>query len=433
MFLKQVNKKRAHHICVLMMAALLLCGTVGMAYADSTPPYQPKINWVDVGYPYNAQPYAAEGDGPWPLALDHFEKNANAQKELVFVNADGKVVLSLKGYDLSDGFSEGLAATGIWPKTDGEKTAWGYLDKKGNMAIPFRYDEAGDFQDGIAAVKVKGVVSYIDKQGNVVSPPADAASVPTLKRKEDDTMTDIWGKIVSDGHLFAYLNDQRMRLTPYVIAMPSAFRDGAATASIGHGYIPAAEGRIIHEFSKFTDGAINEYGDIIIPFVHDYVTSFHDGVAFVRDDYEVPTWPEGSFATRVGIVQLNDASKEDWHTRSVINVEFNGKYVLFDQDPIMENNTVLIPMRALFEAMGATVNWDQKTKEATVAKGNTHITLTVGKKTADVNGKEISMQTPARMEGGRTLIPVRLVAESLGASVSWDAKEKTVVITDPAK
>lgn len=65
-----------------------------MAYADSTPPYQLKINWIDAGYPFNTQPDVC-GDGPWPLTLTPYDENGKVQQNLVFVNADGKVVLSL--------------------------------------------------------------------------------------------------------------------------------------------------------------------------------------------------------------------------------------------------------------------------------------------------------------------------------------------------
>lgn len=82
----------------------------------------------------------------------------------------------------------------------------------------------------------------------------------------------------------------------------------------------------------------------------------------------------------------------------------------------------LLPMRTLFESLGATIDWNQKTKTVTAKKDQTTIVLTIGEKKAKVNGKIIQIDVPAQVIEGSTYVPVRFVTESLGAKVEWDSK-----------
>lgn len=112
-----------------------------------------------------------------------------------------------------------------------------------------------------------------------------------------------------------------------------------------------------------------------------------------------------------------------------IKVLLNGTPVTFDQAPIIEAGRTLVPMRAIFEAMGATVEWEQATQTVTGTKGDIIIKMTIGNPVMTVNGKAITLDVAPKVLNGRTLVPVRAVAESFDADVKWDGTTQTVIIT----
>ncbi len=113
---------------------------------------------------------------------------------------------------------------------------------------------------------------------------------------------------------------------------------------------------------------------------------------------------------------------------NTIKVLLNNSALSFTQPPVIENGTTLVPMRAIFEAMGASVDWNGETQTVTSVKDSTTISLTLNKNTATVNGKDISLAVPAKLVNGSTMVPLRFVSESLGAEVNWDGASKTVTI-----
>ncbi len=118
----------------------------------------------------------------------------------------------------------------------------------------------------------------------------------------------------------------------------------------------------------------------------------------------------------------------DGKKKDGISVYCNGWELAFDQPPVVENDRVLVPMRAIFEALGAQVSWDGGTQTVTATKGDTVITLQIGRQSMIKNGKIIVLDTAAKLVGDRTLVPVRAVSEGLGASVAWNEEENTVEI-----
>lgn len=102
-----------------------------------------------------------------------------------------------------------------------------------------------------------------------------------------------------------------------------------------------------------------------------------------------------------------------------------------DQNPILEDGRVLVPMRAIFEALGATVEWDEETRTITARKGDTIITLQIGKNEIVKNGETVELDTKAQIMNDRTLVPLRAVSESFDNKVEWNGEEKTVtIVTD---
>lgn len=110
------------------------------------------------------------------------------------------------------------------------------------------------------------------------------------------------------------------------------------------------------------------------------------------------------------------------------SVYLNDMKIEFDVPPVIEEGRTLVPLRAIFEAMGMIVDWDGTTSTITATgKGNT-ISMRVNETTATVNGKTLTMDVPSKVIDGRTLVPVRFIAESLGAEVDWDGENRIVYI-----
>lgn len=113
----------------------------------------------------------------------------------------------------------------------------------------------------------------------------------------------------------------------------------------------------------------------------------------------------------------------------VITVLIDGVPVVFDQPPVLENGRTLVPLRAIFEALGATVEWNNNTQTVTATKGGTKISLQIGSTQMYVNGTVKTLDVPAKLINSRTLVPVRAVSEAFGCKVDWDQNTYTVLIT----
>ncbi|WP_410771193.1 stalk domain-containing protein [Fontibacillus sp. BL9] len=111
-----------------------------------------------------------------------------------------------------------------------------------------------------------------------------------------------------------------------------------------------------------------------------------------------------------------------------ISVYIDGNRLATDQAPVVVQGRVLLPLRAIFEALDATVNWNQWTQTVTASKDNTTVVLKLKSKTATINNQTVSLDVPAQAIKGRTMVPVRFVSEALGEAVNWNSSAKTVSI-----
>jgi hypothetical protein len=112
-----------------------------------------------------------------------------------------------------------------------------------------------------------------------------------------------------------------------------------------------------------------------------------------------------------------------------LSVVIDGKPVTFDQPPVMSGGRVLVPLRGIFERLGADVHYDAATRHIQATKGQTVVELTLGSQNAVVSGRAVTLDTPASTIGGRTVVPLRFVSESLGADVRWEAASRTISIS----
>ncbi len=116
----------------------------------------------------------------------------------------------------------------------------------------------------------------------------------------------------------------------------------------------------------------------------------------------------------------------------VPRVVVNGVELEFDVPPIIENGRTLVPLRAIFEALGAEIYWDAETQTVSAARGDTALALQIGNPWANVNNEPVALDVPAKIVGSRTLVPLRFISEALGAVVEWDQDTYTATISDAA-
>lgn len=88
--------------------------------------------------------------------------------------------------------------------------------------------------------------------------------------------------------------------------------------------------------------------------------------------------------------------------------------------PVLEDDRTLVPVRFITESFGETVGWDAETAKVTLENGENHVELLVGQTEMTVNGQTVALDVPAKIVRGRTMLPLRAVAEALGKNVYWD-------------
>ncbi len=111
-----------------------------------------------------------------------------------------------------------------------------------------------------------------------------------------------------------------------------------------------------------------------------------------------------------------------------ILVMVKGKYVDFDVAPIVENERVLVPMRNIFEALGATVSWQGDVNTVLATKDQTVIALQPGQSHIFKNSQKVDMPVASIAKDNRILVPIRAIAEALDTEVFYNQNTKTVVI-----
>lgn len=111
----------------------------------------------------------------------------------------------------------------------------------------------------------------------------------------------------------------------------------------------------------------------------------------------------------------------------------NGIRKTLDSPPTIKNARTLLPIRAVIEALGGTVGWNATERKVTVTLGSTIIELWIGKSTAKVNGMDTPIDSSnskvvPEIINSRTMLPLRFVAENVGATVDWEQSTQTITI-----
>ncbi len=213
-----------------------------------------------------------------------------------------------------------------------------------------------------------------------------------------EVLSDWWADVVKDSDTKLY------------IGMADYRTDGADSSSAWY------KGK---EIEKQLDmNAANDNVDGEIHFRYTYIKNIPELKSIIKKKYTgesdntvVPTVP-------VTVPASNE-----------ISVYVDGIKLEFDQKPIIENSRVLVPMRAIFEALGARIEWFPKTENILAYNKDKEITLKVGSANMFINGTEtIVLDVPAKIVGSRTLVPLRAVSEVFDADVQWDNATRTVTV-----
>ena len=116
-----------------------------------------------------------------------------------------------------------------------------------------------------------------------------------------------------------------------------------------------------------------------------------------------------------------------------VSVRLDGGKLQFDTEPQIVNDRVMVPMRAIFESLGAQIFWDEDDYSVTSRYGDTRIYLKIDDAKMMVNNDIIELDAAPFIAGNRTLVPVRAISEAFGSRVDWDPDDRVVVITSPVE
>lgn len=162
-----------------------------------------------------------------------------------------------------------------------------------------------------------------------------------------------------------------------------------------------------------------------------YTTQPDANIKLVSNRYKAEAFDASKLPTPGERVPASsNTSKPSAPVSSEISVKLNGSALSFDVAPQIINDRTMVPMRKIFESMGATVDWNQDTKTVTSVKGDKTISMTIDSAEMTVNGAAVALDSAPTIVDDRTLVPVRAIAEAFGSTVDWDGATKTVTIAD---
>ena len=175
---------------------------------------------------------------------------------------------------------------------------------------------------------------------------------------------------------------------------------------------------------------VGRYGDMSQDEIFEY---FKMCAEPIETDYENDDNYEGDYDrySGYGLVVLPDPKKK-YITLKIDNVKYtiDGKEYVSDTAPIIRNNRTFVPIRFIAEALGATIDWDDKTRSITMKSKNKTTKATIGSPIITINGVNQAMDVEPFILNNRTMVPLRFIAESLGCKVGWVESERRVLILE---
>lgn len=157
--------------------------------------------------------------------------------------------------------------------------------------------------------------------------------------------------------------------------------------------------------------------------------SFYAGENTKLENIEYNTFGNCPFVTifaPTGSALEQFAVENRMHKR--VSVQLDGEEIAFDTPPMIKNGRTMVPIRGVFEAMGAFVTWNDEERQVVISLDNKIIVLTAESTVMTAGDQEITLDVPVVIVNDRTFIPLRAVSESLGCEVSWDNEERRASI-----
>lgn len=392
---------------------------------------------------------AVEKDGKWgfidnngtviiPYQFDNTklfsEGLASVQKngEYGFINQNGTVVIPYQ-FDWAGDFSEGLACV----EKDGK---YGFINISDELVIPYQFNGIGYFRDGVTSIIKDCIEVYINKKGEIFTDESEAfKSAQALSNGE--TYTSKYGNDTVTIKLPSNVNTSNYNIN---IVTPTLFDANLYDSLISYNKINddliketlleikiTDNDKDIYKFDNSINLTFNlsnidfkniDTSKLICIFIDEdtneleYLGGSYDAnkKAFITETKNV----NGEFA-----VVYADIS---YYNQAVLkpndnNFLSNGNVKTLDSAPVVQNGTTYVPVRAIFETLGANVSFENTTKTAIIS----------------LDGKTVKFRTGESIDGApapiiinsRMLVPIRYVSETIGANVIWYPEDKVIQIT----
>ncbi|MED1790042.1 N-acetylmuramoyl-L-alanine amidase family protein [Brevibacillus laterosporus] len=120
-------------------------------------------------------------------------------------------------------------------------------------------------------------------------------------------------------------------------------------------------------------------------------------------------------------------------TQGNIQLRIEGRSVNAEVPPLISNGRTLVPVRVIAEGLGAKIDWNQEERKAKITKDNREVVLQLSNKKAYINGKAQTLEAAPQLVNNRMLLPLRFVGEALGATIGWDNDSRTVIVNQPVQ
>ena len=329
----------------------------------------------------------------------------------------------------------------------------GVIDNAGNTILPVEYDGVSQAGDGRSMAALKGDTAYLFDMDGVVILSGEYlnifinpdGTVAVAKRMNDMTVNAFLDKEGNNltgykDFSLSYLN-QNLSLgrrydsppgmigaTPHDYGQQFALIDAEGNNLTGFNYENTGDFTsdylVVNRSYYGSAGLLNRYGAEVLPTVFDDILLTADGYAFLQT-----RGSEDGFGTRVGIVEIPDYFS-DAKRIPPITVYVDGLELYFDSEPLITNSRTMVPMRKIFEVLGADVSWDEDEKKVTAVRDGVTVELTIEKGFAFIDGERTTLDAPALLQNDRTLVPLRFISESLDCYVDWDNSLRRVIIVN---
>lgn len=350
------------------------------------------------------------------------------------MDADGNEI-NIGEYDWIESKIDDFGGVSVAKKNENPANSWehylyGYVSLTDGIVIPCEYSEKIEREDE-NIFKVNW--NYIDKGGNLVFDSIKYMEEGRFVNYIGNNIFEInkinWGSSGWVPETNEYINDIDSVEISYVDINGNPIED---IQSVIPGYV-----------SMYSDEYVSDSVDTLI-YSKEYGSIYGDGVfyrAMVNGKYGIVDI-DGNIIAPFEFDNMNQPENsmvwaekdEKWNVLQLssneIKINVDGNAVETDQNPLIINGRTLAPLRAIFEALGATVDWDGETKTVTAKKGDTTVSLTIDSDIMIKNGEKYEMDAAPKIVNDRTLVPVRAIAEAFSCKVDWNGETSTVIITE---